>query len=137
MCMSICSSIKCYIFCSSWHKSVHGENNLSIYRPIHLIMILAATVLANYSPRTPYKSQYKTILADLNWYKAKTLCLVIILTDDAIKYTCIWPLVWHKKYKLYNSSTPLQRSLTFSFTSQRERDAIKDERTHHSAMDWS
>ena len=62
----------------------------------------------------------------MNWYRAKTLCLVIILTDDAIKYTCIWPLAWHNKYKPYNSSTPLQRFLTFSSTSQREREAIKD-----------
>ena len=29
----------------------------------------------------------------------------------------------------------LQRFLTFSFTSQRERQARKDERTHHGAMD--
>ena len=55
-----------------------------------LIMILAATVLANHSPEVAaYKSQYETILADLNQYMAKTLDLVIILMDDAIKYTCI------------------------------------------------
>ena len=46
------------------------------------------------------------------------MCLVIILTDDAIKYTCTWPLAWRNKYKLYNSSTPLQWFLTFLFTSQ-------------------
>ena len=55
-----------------------------------------------------YKCQHGTILAGLNWYTAKTLCLVIILMDNAIKYTCIWPLAWHSKYKLYNSLTPLQ-----------------------------
>ena len=31
--------------------------------------------------------------------------LVIILTDDAIKHTCIWPLGWCNKYKSYNSPT--------------------------------
>ena len=44
------------------------------------------------------------------------------------------------KYKPYNSSTPVRVSrqfFTFLFTSQREREAIKDERTlaHHGAMD--
>ena len=76
------------------------------------------------------------ILADLNRYMA-TMSLVIILTDDAIKYTCIWPLVLRNKDKPYNSSTPLQQYLIFSFTSQREREAIKDERTQHGAMDQS
>ena len=38
-----------------------------------------------------YKSQHETILADLYLYRAKTY-LAIILTDDAIKYKCIWPL---------------------------------------------
>ena len=37
------------------------------------------------------KSQHETILADLNRYMTATR-LVIILTDDAIKHTCIWPL---------------------------------------------
>ena len=35
------------------------------------------------------------------------------LTDDAIKYMCIWALVWCSKYKPYNSSTPLQHFLPF------------------------
>ena len=30
--------------------------------------------------------------------------------------------------------TPLQRFLTFLFISQREREAMKDERTHHGSM---
>ena len=55
---------------------------------MHLIAILAAAVLANHSPS---KSQYEAILADLNQYMAKTLRLLIILMDDAIKYMCIWP----------------------------------------------
>ena len=48
-----------------------------------------------------HKSQHETILADLNQYKA-AMCLLIILTDDAIKQTCIWPLTWHK----YNDFSP-------------------------------
>ena len=35
--------------------------------------------MANSSPRT-----HKTTMADLNQYTAKTLCLLIILIDDAI-----------------------------------------------------
>ena len=42
------------------------------------------------------KSQHETILADLNRYMTPTR-LVIILTNDAIKHTCVWPLVWHNK----------------------------------------
>ena len=42
-----------------------------------------------------------------------TMRLVIILMDDAINHTCIWWLAWCNKYKPYNSSTPLQRFLTF------------------------
>ena len=42
------------------------------------------------------KSQHKTILADLNQYTIviETLWLsLLILTDDAIKYMCIWPFM--------------------------------------------
>ena len=39
--------------------------------------------------------------------------------------------------KPYNSLTTFQQFLTFLFTSQRERGAMKDERTHHNAMDKS
>ena len=91
---------------------------------MHLIKILTAPVLANHSPRTYIKSSW------LIWIgNGKTLHLLIILMDDAIEHTCIWPLAWCNKYKLYNSSTPLQWFLTFSFTNQREREAVKDERT--------
>ena len=38
-----------------------------------------------------YKSLHETTLADFNRYMTAT-CLVIILMDDAIKYTCIWAL---------------------------------------------
>ena len=34
----------------------------------------------------------------------------------------------------YSSLTPLQQFLTFMFTNQREREAIKDERTHYGAV---
>ena len=50
-------------------------------------------------------------------------------------HTCIWSLTWCKKYKPYNSSTPLQRFLTFSFTSQRERKAVENGRTYYGAME--
>ena len=76
-------------------------------------------------------------MADLNQHMAKTLCLLIILMNDAIKYMCIRPLAWRNKYKLYNSLTPLKQFLTFLFTSQREKEAMKDKRTHHGAMDKS
>ena len=139
MCKSICSSIKCYIFCSSWCESVatwwKQSTNLSSYT---LDNNFTSSCISKSQPRNMHihKSQHETILADLNWYTAKT-SLVIILMDDAIKYTCFWPLAWHNKYKSYNSSTPLQWFLTFLFTSQREREAMKDERTYHDAMDKS
>ena len=38
------------------------------------------------------------------------------------------------KYKPCNSSTSLQQFLAFSLTSQREKEALKDERTYYSAM---
>ena len=49
---SICSSIKCYMFGSSWHEFVHGKNNLPICHPKCLITILAVAVLASHSPIT-------------------------------------------------------------------------------------
>ena len=49
-----------------------------------------------------YKSQHETILAKFNRY-TEGMCLEIILTDDAIKQMCIWPVAWHNKYKPYNS----------------------------------
>ena len=49
---------------------------------------LSSSFIGNHSPRThKYKSQHETILADLNRYMAKTLHLLIILTDDAFNYT--------------------------------------------------
>ena len=79
------------------------------------------------------------ILADLNQYTTATR-LIIILTDDAIirqAHVRLAISVTHNKQKPYNSSTPIKQFLTFSFTSQRERQARKDERSHHGAMDKS
>ena len=55
---------------------------------LSIISLIAPAVLAYHSPRTCIKSQHETILADLNRYMTTTR-LVIILTDDAIKHTCI------------------------------------------------
>ena len=87
--------------------------DLPIYRGMCLIMILAVGVLVNHSPKHACKSQHQTVMSDLNRYIAKTLRSVIILTDDAIKYKCIWPLASCNRYNLYNLSTPLQQVLTF------------------------
>ena len=115
------------VFHSSWCESVHSENHLPIYPDMCLIKILAPAVLENPSPR---KSMLVSTWNYPGWLESvhdTTLHLLIILTDDAIKYTCIWPLAWCKKYKSYNSSTPLQWFLTLLFTNQREREARKDE----------
>ena len=37
-----------------------------------------------------YRSKHETILADLNRYTTARR-LIIILMDDAIKHTCVWP----------------------------------------------
>ena len=42
------------------------------------------------------------------WYTTAMRLMAIILTDDAIKHTCVWPLAWRNKEKPYNSSTPFQ-----------------------------
>ena len=60
-----------------------------IYCRTHLITILAAAVWQITAQEQTYKSQHEIILADFDRYMVKTLSLVIILTDDAIKYTCI------------------------------------------------
>ena len=79
------SSIKCYINIVQWFELVHSENDLPVYCCTCLTTI-AAAVLANHGPRTHIQvsSQHETILADLNQYMAKTLCLLITLTEDAI-----------------------------------------------------
>ena len=87
---SICLCIKYYVFVvleMHWYM-VKTICHSTIKHCMSLIMILAAAVLVNHSTRTWVQSQHKTILADLNRYTAKTLCLLIILTDDAINYTC-------------------------------------------------
>ena len=49
-----------------------------------------------------YNSQHETLLADLNRYTA-AMHLVIILTDDAIKHTHIWPLTRRDKSRTIHS----------------------------------
>ena len=54
--------------------------------------LIAPAVLANITAQeNAYKSQHETILAELNRYTTATR-LVIILMDEAIKHTCVWPL---------------------------------------------
>ena len=87
---SICLCIKYYIFVVlevHWYK-VKTICQSTIKHCMSLIMILATAVLVNHSTRACIQSHHKTILADLNRYTAKTLCLLIILTDEAINYTC-------------------------------------------------
>ena len=132
MCMSICSSINHYIFRNSWETRTWwtGSSELSLYS---LDSDFSSSCIGN--PKNNYKNlNMKSSWLTLNRYTTKTY-LAIILTNDAIKYMCIWPLALCNKYKLYNSSTPLQEFLTISFTSQREREAMKNERTLHGAMD--
>ena len=59
-----------------------------------LARLIAPAVLYWHIPaqKHAYKPQHETILADLNRYTTATR-LVTILMDDAIKHTCIWPLV--------------------------------------------
>ena len=60
--------------------------------------------------------------------------------DDAIKHRCIWPLAWRNKYKAYNSSTPLQRFLTF-FVYQSKRkgslEGLKDSPWQWINFNWN
>ena len=96
----------------------------TIYQSIcymHLITILAAT------QEHTHKSQHESILDDLNWYMARTLCLLTILTDDAMKYKCIWPFACYNKYKLLQFiNTSLVISHIFAHQSKRKRKAMKD-----------
>ena len=130
---SICSSIRCYIFGSSVHdEMIFQSSNLLSYS-------LDSTSCIGISQPKNMHISLNMKPSWLSWIGIRQRCmyLVIILTYDAIKHTCVWPLAWHDKYNPYNSSTPLQQFLTFLFTNQRERQARKDERTHHSTMDKS
>ena len=128
------------MFHNSWCESVHDEKDLQIYHylPIYyrtrLIKILAAAVFANHSPRIYIQVSTWNHPGQLESVHSKNIALG---NNFNTWYTCIWPLVWHNKYKLYNSSTPLQQFLTFLFTSQREKEAMKDERTYHGVIDKS
>ena len=76
----------------------------------------------------------KSPMAD-NWYTVKTLSLIIILTDDTIMFTCIWPFAWYNKYKLAQFIDTSLVIFTYLLASQRERKVMKDERTHYDAID--
>ena len=82
------------IFCCLWHESVHGEND---YQFIIILVLISSSCID--------KSQHKNTHVSLNMKPSwltwiKTLCLVIILMDDAIMYTWFRLLAWHNKYKL-------------------------------------
>ena len=111
-------------------KWIKRSTNLSLYV---LENEFSSSCIGKLQPKNTHKSQHESILAALNQYTTKILRSLIILTDDAIKL--MWPLVWHNKYKPYNSMTRLQWFLTFLFTSQRERKAMKDKRIYYAAMD--
>ena len=70
--------------------------------------LIAPAVLAYHSPRTCIQVSTSNHSGDLNSYTTAMRLMTIILTDDAIKHTCVWPLAWCNKWKPYNSSTPLQ-----------------------------
>ena len=88
---------------------IKWSSNLLLYS---LNSDFSSSCIGKSQPKSTLKSWHETILADLNWYTATTH-LGIILTDNTIKYTCIWPLLWCNTYKPYNSSTPLQWYLIF------------------------
>ena len=144
MCICVCmiSSVKYHIF-------VQAKNGTSfVVREVNQYMMKGSSNLLSYSLYSDFssscigRSQAKNMHLSLNmkpswltWIGTQqNIALVNNLTNDAIKYTCIWPLAWRNKDKPYNSLTPLQWFLTFLFTSQREKEAMKDERTHHGAI---
>ena len=121
---SICSSIEYYKFRDSWCDSKQSID-LSQSIPIYVLWCVFDN---NFSSSCNGKSWPKNMHVSLNMKSPclpesahrRTLHLLIILTDDAIKHTCIWPLVWCNIYKPHILSLPLQLFLTFSFTIQRE-----------------
>ena len=82
-------------------------NDLIIYQ-IYRTRLIAPAVLAYHSPRICIQVSTSNHPGDLNSYTTAMRLMAIILTDDAIKHTCVWPLAWRNKWKPYNSSTPLQ-----------------------------
>ena len=125
----------------TWWKDLQIYHYLPIYYRTRLIKILAAAVLANHSPRICIQVSTWNHPGRLESVHSKNIALG---NNFNTWYTCIWSLVWHKKYKLciwslvWNfPSTPLRQFLTFLFTSQREKEAMKDERTYHGVIDKS
>ena len=54
--------------------------------------LIAPAVLAYHSPRTCIQVSTSNHPGDLNTYTTAMRLMAIILTDDAIKHTCVWPL---------------------------------------------
>ena len=52
ICMHGYNMIEIQIYYPRYIKSVHGKNDPPIYHPMRLVMIIAAAVMVNYSPRT-------------------------------------------------------------------------------------
>ena len=54
--------------------------------------LIAPAVLAYHSPRTCIQVSTSNHPDDLNPYTTAMRLMAMILTDDAIKHTCVWPL---------------------------------------------
>ena len=81
------------------------------------------------------KSQYETILANLNWYMAKTSHLmVMIITDGAIKYTCIC-----HQYDVISISLTINWHLLSDFSPihspVKEKEKQRRMKTHHDTIE--
>ena len=91
-------------------------------------------------PGNTDKSKYETIMADSNRYMAKTLSLLIILTDDAIMFTCkpcICVTYIHSQHKPLQFYQHLFSEIShLLLTSQREREAMQDELEGLTMAQW-
>ena len=126
-CKSICSSTNCCIFCDMNQYIVKAIYNLPSY-----------VLDNNFSSSCIGKSQLESMHISFNMNPSwmtwiKTLHLLIVWMDDAIKHTWIWPLVWHNKYKPHDSSTPLQQFPLFHSQSKRKgsKEGWKDSPWHN------
>ena len=134
-CKSICSDIKCCKSLSSWFESVHGENDVTLLMSGN---DFNGGCIAKWQPKNAYMKWRWLVACDFNHYTAiLTLRLILMADFLIIIFACIWPLAWRNNYKPLQLSTPLLWFLTFSIVSQREREATKNERTHHGAVDKS
>ena len=74
-------------------------------------------------------------MAVSNRFKAKTLRLLIILTEDSNHVHVMYRRHQHKLLQFYQHLFSEISHLLL--TSQREREVMQDERTHHGAVDKS